>query len=276
MIRLEKLDQIEQVSRNLTSSDRILDYLNVSWTVPVLLICPSYLIIHKKFPAQLLVARGSRAVAGLSYSTQQHLQLDFQTQFPWKLQSELRTQPYYTKFSVASETLNRFVPVQLATVSKLSARGSRTALDSGFEAWAPLFWGFPLASFARKQHGPCCGLDGQSAYPYLPASSGCPFFPHPSPRSPHFPCRLPVHLPLLSSMLAAELLGKDRCSADRRQARLGVKLRWVLHIACSPRAASALTQLVQGISGEGPFLTSMPRTVVVLHWNFSIGGTMNI
>jgi hypothetical protein len=30
----------------------VMDYLNISWTVPVLLICPSYLIIHKKFPAQ--------------------------------------------------------------------------------------------------------------------------------------------------------------------------------------------------------------------------------
>jgi len=134
---------------------------------------------------------------------------DFQTQNFHGSFSQNSEPSRYTKISAASETLNRFVPVQLATVSKqpkLSARGSRTALDSGFEAWAPLFGGFPpplwlfcsQAAWSMRTRRtvslpvPTC----RASFVRLPFSPSLASAP-----SPHFPCLLPVQLPLVSSGL---------------------------------------------------------------------------
>jgi hypothetical protein len=198
--------------------------------------------------AQLLVARGSRAVAGLSYSSMPESAADFQTQ-NFRRSFSQNSEP----ISAASETLSRFVPVQLATVSKqpkLSARGSRTALDSGFEAWAPLFGVFHRL-FCSQTHGPC-GRDGESAYPYLPA--GPASFVR-LPFSASLASVSTFHAFFLCSCLFCRVVwlgawgqlqtgtGKAaemQCHAcwEKRSGRqttdgrdVCVKLRWVLHIA---------------------------------------------
>lgn len=128
-------------------------------------------------------------------------------------------------------------------------------MDSGFEAWAPLFGVFHCL-FCSQTHGPC-GRDGESAYPYLPAGPASfvrlPFSASlASVSTLHIPCLLPVQLPLLSSGLvgclgsAADWHWKSSGDAvpcllscwEKRSGRqttdgrhVCVKLRWVLHIA---------------------------------------------
>jgi hypothetical protein len=162
------------------------------------------LIIHKKFPARLLVHGAWRAcvcVVGVSYratsASDFHQTQNFRRSFS---QNPRTSRPeavlQHTKIekkgiSPASETLSRFCygPALLDTVTSKQSFPTQTALDSAASKLGrPAACGFPpsrspIPSKARSQTAWSMRTGRTVSLSVLggPASSSCPF-PYPSPR----------------------------------------------------------------------------------------------